>query len=147
MVTVYGFSRQEIIHPGQIPEVSLEGWMPVQLKLSKDQMPADWSGLGWFIAKLRIDTALFGKEMAIHGNCHGAMELYLNGVQIGTAGQVGTNVSQEIGAGYLSPVTFRFSAKRVTVFGDPLFKPYRQKILEQVPFWHNTIDWLSGTNL
>ncbi len=98
------------------PEISYDGWNPVTLLFPKGQTPTDWNGIGWFRAKLNIDSTLFGREMAIHGNLHGAMQLYVNGDMVGSAGHIGRNAIEEQGANYIGPVKFNFShSKQQTI--------------------------------
>ena len=91
------------------PEVSVQDWQPVNIRFQESQTPEDWEGIGWFRTTFRVDSNLFGKEMAIGGRIRGAMELYLNGNLVGQAGVVGNNSAAEISTGFFEPISFHLA--------------------------------------
>ena len=91
------------------PEVSVQDWQPVNIRFQESQTPEDWEGIGWFRTTFRVDSTLFGKEMAIGGRIRGAMELYLNGNLVGQAGVVGHNSEAEKSTGFFEPISFHLA--------------------------------------
>ena len=96
------------------PEISLDEWEPVNnIDMRDNNIPENWSGNGWFRAGVKIDTALFGKEMGIRGRIYGAMEIYLNGKIAGKAGTIGMDSQSEESAGYFEPIIFSWDSTDV----------------------------------
>ncbi len=81
-------------------------WQSCDIRFVEDKTPTDWNGIGWFRLKMKIDSSLFGRPMAIAGISRGAAEIYLNGKLISRSGKIGKNSADEIAGSFLNPLPF-----------------------------------------
>jgi len=86
------------------PQTSLDGWEPIDLRLGSNSLPPSWSGNAWFKSHLAVDSTMFGKRITLSALPNGAMEVYLNGVKVGSSGKVGHDKSTETAFRHFQPI-------------------------------------------
>ncbi|TVQ04415.1 MAG: GHKL domain-containing protein [Balneolaceae bacterium] len=62
----------------------------------------------WFFKEFRVDSKIIEKPFAITGKIYGALEIYLNGNKIGSAGKIGTSRKDEDPKGHFLPISFQW---------------------------------------
>jgi len=77
------------------PSHSDSHWVSVSSGTSADPGGWEWLGLLWFRVHLVVDSAMRGKEIALHVVQRGASEIYLNGTPVGAFGKVGASQAEE----------------------------------------------------
>jgi signal transduction histidine kinase len=88
-------------HPGDDPSwadptFDDSAWPDALTTLPVDSMPAEgWSGIGWFRLHFSIEQSLVGEPLALRVAQRGAVELFLNGELVYSAGRVGVRAGEE----------------------------------------------------
>jgi serine phosphatase RsbU (regulator of sigma subunit) len=72
------------------------GWERVSSLLPADSvLPRSWSGVGWFRVPIHVDSAWFGRTLALYVRQTGASEIFLNGRRVARFGTVGETPEAE----------------------------------------------------
>ena len=87
----------------------------IDIRLLKEQTPADWTGAAIFKTEFQVDPSLFGKEVSIFGKLRGAAEIYVNGELVVKAGKIGQNKREEKAVGNLPFVVFELAEQATQI--------------------------------
>ena len=77
--------------------------------------PASWNGSGWFRYVLEVDPSLYGKPLALNLRHMGAVEVFIDGQQVGRFGEPGASPAAEIGALSLYPAPMGIAFQQPTI--------------------------------
>lgn len=104
-------------HPDDDPafaahKVNDAEWREVDTRLVGEDRPLDWSGIGWFRLRFRVDPDLQGQAMSLMLDQVGASEVYLDGEPLLTLGKIDPNPEKTIGRVQRQPHLFAFDARQ-----------------------------------
>jgi serine phosphatase RsbU (regulator of sigma subunit) len=92
------------------------GWTTLRPALpAGEDMPAGWSGIGWFRLHVLVDSAWFGRPLALYLRQTGASEIFLNGRIVARIGTPSATAVEERGYSdrYARLVTLGHSTRQV----------------------------------
>ena len=78
------------------PGINDSNWALLRTDFSLDSIPSNsWKGIGWFRLKLKVDSSLYNKSLALVLTHYGASEIYFDGKLINQYGIPAAEVSEE----------------------------------------------------
>jgi serine phosphatase RsbU (regulator of sigma subunit) len=94
------------------PALDDSGWELVDPLMPPGKLPAGgWHGVGWFRRHLIVESAGWGRRLAIRLTAAGAAEVYLDGRLVGSAGTFVPNATLEVPPARHGPWPMVFSAR------------------------------------
>jgi serine phosphatase RsbU (regulator of sigma subunit) len=107
------------------PAADDQEWDVVSTNLTQADLAfIDWDGIGWFRKKMKVDSSLTGKPMALLVDRHfGASEVYLNGEKIFELGSFSTNPEEVKNYNSNQPLAIVFPEKEEQLIAVRFINP------------------------